>query len=138
MIFLALYPLLFWIIGYWQRRRWTGFLMAVFGPLPLLTWSMTMTPGYRLLPLSLALVFLVGGVFLAMQPRREPGVRCLKCDYLLAGNTSGRCPECGEPVAKPMNRARRLHPSAASPLRASPINTTSTTPAGGNRGEVSV
>jgi hypothetical protein len=33
--------------------------------------------------------------------RHEPVGRCPKCDYDLAGNTSGICPECGTAVPAP-------------------------------------
>jgi hypothetical protein len=34
----------------------------------------------------------------AMRQRRAPGL-CLRCGYDLAGNVSGTCPECGQPIA---------------------------------------
>lgn len=120
MIFLAIYPLLFWVLAFWQRRRWQGFALAAAGPLPFVVIAGGIgDQGMRLLVLSLALVFGLGGLFIAMQPRRAPGERCLKCDYLLEGNVTGVCPECGEPIERPRTRARRLHPSAPSPARAS-------------------
>lgn len=45
------------------------------------------------LPFILALAWL----FFTRRPRRKPG-HCQKCNYNLTGNTSGRCPECGEAV----------------------------------------
>ncbi len=119
MIFLAFYPLLFWALAFWQRRRWQGFALALAGPLPFIVVAARIgDQGMGLLLLSLAAIFGLGGVFIAGQPRRAPGERCLKCDYLLEGNVTGICPECGEPIERPRTRARRLHPSAPSPARA--------------------
>jgi len=32
--------------------------------------------------------------------------QCLKCGYDLTGNVSGRCPECGTPIASPPTNTR--------------------------------
>lgn len=117
MILLTLYPLVIWALAFWLRRTWRGFVVVVAGSMPLLALGVYVAPGYRLLPLSLAAVLLAVGLFIAAQPKRAPGERCLKCDYLLEGNVSGLCPECGTSVAKPRNRARRLPATMDSPLR---------------------
>ncbi|RMF77559.1 MAG: hypothetical protein D6744_11205 [Planctomycetota bacterium] len=39
-------------------------------------------------------------VFFRARRRRKRG-RCIGCGYSLTGNTSGRCPECGRPIAAP-------------------------------------
>ena len=36
-------------------------------------------------------------VYLRLAWKPKPG-HCTKCNYDLTGNTSGRCPECGEPI----------------------------------------
>ncbi len=36
--------------------------------------------------------------------RRRRGL-CLRCGYNLTGNTSGRCPECGEAIERPQSEA---------------------------------
>lgn len=52
-----------------------------------------------LVPVNMVFYTLVGGWLgdylnqRKRQARNEP--RCTECDYLLVGNTSGRCPECG-------------------------------------------
>lgn len=44
---------------------------------------------------------LIGSCLGAVRQRRQrsqiPGI-CFNCGYALTGNTSGRCPECGQPV----------------------------------------
>lgn len=48
-------------------------------------------------PFTLALVV---SVYAAVKPRPEQNdaPQCRKCSYNLTGNTSGICPECGEPI----------------------------------------
>ena len=41
---------------------------------------------------------MTGFLFLIDRQRIPPG-HCQSCGYNLTGNVSGRCPECGEPVA---------------------------------------
>ena len=48
---------------------------------------------------SLFISFIVGIPFAIVRAkRRVPPDRCLRCQYLLIGNTSGTCPECGRHV----------------------------------------
>ena len=47
---------------------------------------------------KLVIAFAVASVLLALPftwRRHQPG-HCVTCGYNLTGNTSGRCPECGE------------------------------------------
>ena len=61
-----------------------------------------------LVPVNTALYALAGcafGVYLVRAKRAasdEP--RCTECDYLLVGNTSGRCPDCGTRVSRECKR----------------------------------
>jgi hypothetical protein len=45
------------------------------------------------------IVTLIPTAFLFWRDRRIPPGQCLKCRYDLTGNTSGVCPECGNPLA---------------------------------------
>ncbi len=45
----------------------------------------------------LLVVFPVARI-VALARHRDTGPKCARCDYNLTGNTSGRCPECGEVV----------------------------------------
>lgn len=49
--------------------------------------------------LCLGVGYLLFVVVVLLSRRRPPDPRlCLKCSYDLTGNTTGRCPECGEPL----------------------------------------
>jgi hypothetical protein len=44
-----------------------------------------------------ALLCLAAGIAFLVPRRRRDG--CVTCGYNLIGNVSGRCPECGTPIA---------------------------------------
>ena len=44
-----------------------------------------------------ATIVAVGLYFLLSRKWREPG-HCIQCNYNLHGNTSGKCPECGQAI----------------------------------------
>jgi len=62
-----------------------------------------------LLPAGLTVIFAFGGAFVGLSiaqrfederaARLASEGRCLRCGYMLTGNNSGVCPECGTPVA---------------------------------------
>jgi hypothetical protein len=67
-------------------------------------------PGRPLLVLIIALEFLLPylgarGVYKSLRWKDEkvPGRWCQQCQYNLAGNESGICPECGRPVESSTN-----------------------------------
>lgn len=45
--------------------------------------------------------------------RRQPPdfERCIRCDYNLTGNESGRCPECGWKLTRRFRAFHKLHPA---------------------------
>lgn len=46
------------------------------------------------------IVIAVPTAYLWWRDRRFPRGRCQRCGYDLTGNVSGRCPECGTPIAR--------------------------------------
>lgn len=99
----VLYAALIWAAAYTYRRKWQAW--AVLGlSIPA---AMVVTRVMEFLVGNAnfflrggamvyeALILLVG-VVIAVQPRTRPALHaCKRCKYDLAGNTSGRCPECG-------------------------------------------
>ena len=64
-------------------RKWFGMAIAIAGTLA-------------------GIIVLVYYFKTANQRRSHPPGHCLTCGYNLTGNTSGKCPECGEPPPKPV------------------------------------
>jgi len=66
------------------------------------TWSRTLT-----IPLWMLLAaMLVPMIHLWRMDRRPPPGHCPRCRYNLTGNTTGVCPECGQPVPPPSTRPK--------------------------------
>src|SRR5687767_485524 len=61
---------------------------------------MSPAPLSPLIVLALILIPLFAGLFLLRRSRRRVGSapHCPRCDYLLYGNTTAVCPECGHAV----------------------------------------
>jgi len=51
-----------------------------------------------------------------IRAKRSAGDQCLHCGYLLTGNTSGVCPECGRPIDK-ASQANPVGPGVEAQLR---------------------
>ena len=51
--------------------------------------------------LGAGIVWVVGSLWMVIRVRRPSPSHCRKCRYDLTGNTSGRCPECGQEIATP-------------------------------------
>jgi len=67
------------------------------------TWTVSCAAWFPF-ALSLAFATLVGGrTYYRYRRRRSSRLHghCVKCGYDLAGNLSGRCPECGTPTDSP-------------------------------------
>jgi hypothetical protein len=86
--------------GYWARHQPPGWLSPHYPMVPAIVRSYS---GHwqLFLPLWLPfLILLVPTLLLWRRDRRKPRPGfCRRCDYDLTGNTSGRCPECGTPIA---------------------------------------
>ncbi len=54
--------------------------------------------GYMPLWIPLILIAIVTAALWWRDRRPYPRGRCATCGYNLAGNVSGRCPECGQPI----------------------------------------
>lgn len=81
-----------------SRVRWPPGSMLGRLPLPMRPfWDLGRPTGTVTCPLWL-LFILVAAPTLALwyRDRRPPPGHCQSCGYDLTGNTSGRCPECGE------------------------------------------
>lgn len=93
------------------RRR---FLLVCFGvPIPafflsmlvawlLFGWTSNLWPiacAFWFVP-GVAAAAMIGAPFLVLRRRAPTAGHCTQCSYDLTGNTSGRCPECGEPVGR--------------------------------------
>lgn len=98
----------------WRRwARWARWALTVIGGLALVGWGLwsAQTPAWRpaarfqldgFLTLALGLVlgvWLVCSCVYDVFASRDRG-RCQGCGYLLAGNVSGVCPECGAEVPR--------------------------------------
>lgn len=78
----------------WTVAKYSGFEWCWWfgrGRLTTITW--VEIPLY--IPLGILLLLTALSWYKAIQHRVLPG-HCQKCGYDLTGNTSGRCPECGE------------------------------------------
>ncbi len=130
MFILTIYILVVW----WQvsrhRRHWLGFAIAFAGAvmvLPvadplvyLIWWALDEQPIwiYPFLYAYAALIFTIGAYIACLPYPPETHRPCHACQYDLAGNTTGTCPECGTPIRKPTSptaRHRSSTPSQAPP-----------------------
>jgi hypothetical protein len=69
----------------------------------------TWNPGWEInVPLWMPLLLAAGATALLFwrSRRRYPGY-CVRCGYSLTGNTSGVCPECGEPITSALDAPAR-------------------------------
>lgn len=67
---------------------------------------------YFLVALAILLLIPVAILWRLDRPRIPPG-HCATCGYDLTGNTSGRCPECGEPVLRASDATSAPRPADA-------------------------
>lgn len=68
-------------------------------PTPVWNWSAFWNP-YGIVAVASLVAFVVL-MLITYEPRGVTG-RCYRCGYDLTGNVSGRCPECGEHVGRPL------------------------------------
>lgn len=124
MIFLVLYVAAVWVAAHAFRRRWPGFAIPLISVVPvfaalawlpdLLSISVSVgSPAMAALPASYAALVAGGGLLIAAQKRR-PRMGCGSCGYDLEGNTSGVCPECGAPIARPASAPQSARSRAPS------------------------
>jgi uncharacterized paraquat-inducible protein A len=85
----------------------TATLLAMIGPQYWRAWSSFFHEdftGWGFVQIALSLLAL--GVSRFIQLRNDGIPRCRQCRYILTGNTSGICPECGTPVSEAARAAR--------------------------------
>jgi hypothetical protein len=91
--------------GTWgfSRSRTTGEGRAFDYPGRMFDDSRTVSLPLWLVAAAFAVLSLIrGGRFILVRRRKRFG--CKKCGYLLTGNTSGTCPECGTVIPQPSRR----------------------------------
>jgi uncharacterized paraquat-inducible protein A len=74
--------------GYFIERYWFDFPQFVVSG-----WLLSVLTAVLTVP------FISGLIRHRVLRRRAAQNRCLRCGYLLTGNVSGRCPECGSEIA---------------------------------------
>lgn len=99
---------------YIGRALWSlPFLLQIFespnqnpsGSLPSIgMWRFGTNTGSTLLPICVLAIIL--WLYLRSPLRRFSKNQCMECGYLLIGNTSGICPECGTPIPDDLKEKR--------------------------------
>jgi hypothetical protein len=91
-----------WALSPWSRRFGRLRITVALVDSALVLWLaglglVEVAPGVLvvLAPLGLNLA----AIFTGPRPQRDEG-RCARCQYDLTGNTTGVCPECGDPKAQ--------------------------------------
>ncbi len=108
MVIFVIYAAVVWSAAYFMRRTTAGLVVALLSPIPvaLAAWGVYhwLLAGHDMpvhmivvVPTAYGVVIMAGAWLFATQ-RRLPRAACRRCTYDLAGNLSGVCPECGQPI----------------------------------------